>query len=82
MEKKAVRAAYGEALVKLGEKNDRVVVLDADLASATMTGTFKKAFPERFYDCGIAEANMVDMAAYRRGPEPDRPRQLKWKVPC
>ena len=63
MEKKAVRAAYGEALVKLGEKNDRVVVLDADLASATMTGTFKKAFPERFYDCGIAEANMVDMAA-------------------
>ena len=63
MEKKAVRAAYGEALVKLGEKNDRVVVLDAVLASATMTGTFKKAFPERFYDCGIAEANMVDMAA-------------------
>ena len=63
MEKKAVRAAYGEALVKLGEKNDRVVVLDADLASATMTGTFKKAFPERFYDCGIVEANMVDMAA-------------------
>lgn len=63
MEKKAVRAAYGEALVKLGEKNNRVVVLDADLASATMTGTFKKAFPERFYDCGIAEANMVDMAA-------------------
>ncbi len=63
MEKKAVRAAYGEALVRLAEKNDKVVVLDADLAAATMTGTFKKAFPDRFYDCGIAEANMVDMAA-------------------
>ena len=63
MEKKAVRVAYGEALVKLGEENEKVVVLDADLASATMTNAFKKAFPERFYDCGIAEANMVDMAA-------------------
>ena len=63
MEKKAVRVAYGEALVKLGETNDKVVVLDADLAAATMTGGFKKAFPDRFYDCGIAEANMVDMAA-------------------
>jgi len=63
MEKKAVRVAYGEALASLGQKNDKVVVLDADLASATMTGTFKKAFPDRFYDCGIAEANMIDMAA-------------------
>ncbi len=63
MEKKAVRVAYGEALVKLGEKNDKVVVLDADLAAATMTNGFKKAFPDRFVDCGIAEANMVDMAA-------------------
>ena len=63
MEKKAVRVAYGEALVKLAEHNDKVVVLDADLAAATMTGTFKKAFPERFYDCGIAEADMVDIAA-------------------
>ena len=63
MEKKAVRVAYGEALVKLGEENEKVVVLDADLASATMTGTFKKAYPDRFYDCGIAEANMVDLAA-------------------
>ncbi len=62
-EKKAVRVAYGEALARLGEHNDKVVVLDADLAAATMTGTFKKAFPDRFYDCGIAEANMVDMAA-------------------
>lgn len=63
MEKKAIRVAYGEAIVKLGEKNDKVVVLDADLAAATMTNGFKKAYPERFYDCGIAEANMVDMAA-------------------
>ena len=63
MEKKAVRAAYGEALVALGEKNDKVVVLDADLASATMTNGFKKAYPDRFFDCGIAEANMVDMSA-------------------
>ncbi|MBQ9251814.1 MAG: transketolase family protein [Clostridia bacterium] len=63
MEKKAVRVAYGEALCKLGETNDKVVVLDADLAAATMTGGFKKQFPNRFYDCGIAEADMVDMAA-------------------
>ncbi|MGN1021107.1 MAG: transketolase family protein [Aristaeellaceae bacterium] len=63
MEKKAIRVAYGEAIVKLAEKNDRVVVLDADLAAATMTNGFKKAYPDRFYDCGIAEANMVDMAA-------------------
>ncbi len=63
MEKKAVRAAYGEALASLGHTNEKVVVLDADLASATMTGTFKKEFPDRFFDCGIAEANMVDLAA-------------------
>ena len=63
MEKKAVRVAYGEALVKLGQTNDKVVVLDSDLAAATMTNAFKKEFPDRFYDCGIAEANMVDMAA-------------------
>jgi transketolase len=63
MEKKAVRVAYGEALCQLGAVNEKVVVLDADLAAATMTNGFKKEFPERFYDCGIAEANMVDMAA-------------------
>ena len=63
MEKKAIRVAYGEALVKLGETNDKVVVLDADLAAATMTNGFKAAYPDRFFDCGIAEANMVDMAA-------------------
>ena len=63
MEKKAIRVAYGEALVKLGAENEKVVVLDADLAQATMTKDFKAAYPNRFYDCGIAEANMVDMAA-------------------
>ena len=62
MEKKAIRVAYGEAIVKLGAENDKVVVFDADLAAATMTNGFKKAYPDRFIDCGIAEANMVNMA--------------------
>ena len=62
-EKIATRAAYGDALVELGKQNDKVVVLDADLAHATMTVTFPKAFPERHYNAGIAEANMVGMAA-------------------
>ena len=63
MEKKATRVAYGEYMAKLGETNDKLVVLDADLAGATMTQYFKKAHPDRFFDCGIAEANMVDLAA-------------------
>jgi len=63
MSEKATRAAYGEALAELGKVNDKVVVLDADLAHATMTVTFKKEFPERHFNAGIAEANMVDMAA-------------------
>ena len=63
MSEKATRAAYGEALAELGAVNDKVVVLDADLAHATMTMTFQKAFPERHFNAGIAEANMVDMAA-------------------
>ncbi len=63
MEKKATRVAYGEYIAKLGETNDKLVVLDADLAGATMTQYFKKAHPDRFFDCGIAEANMVDLAA-------------------
>ena len=62
-EKKATRVGYGEALVELGKVNDKVVVLDADLSKSTMTTYFSKAFPERFYNCGIAEANMVTMAA-------------------
>lgn len=62
-EMKAIRVAYGEALAKLGELNEKVVVLDADLAHATMTATFGEKFPERFFNAGIAEANMIDMAA-------------------
>ena len=63
MTEKATRAAYGDALVELGAQNDKVVVLDADLAHATMTCGFAKAYPDRFFNAGIAEANMVDMAA-------------------
>lgn len=59
----ATREAYGKALVELGEKNDKVVVLDADLAKATKTEMFKKAFPDRFFDTGIAESNMMGVAA-------------------
>ena len=61
-EKIATREAYGSALAELGDKYD-FVVLDADLAAATKTGTFKKKFPERFFDCGIAEGNMMSVAA-------------------
>ncbi|MBR6873486.1 MAG: transketolase family protein [Ruminococcus sp.] len=61
--KKATRESYGEALAALGEKYDNLYVLDADLAAATKTGIFKKKFPERFFDCGIAEANMMGVAA-------------------
>lgn len=61
--KVATRAGYGAALAELGAIRDDFVVLDADLAAATQTGMFKKAFPERFYDCGIAEQNMVSIAA-------------------
>jgi len=59
----ATRESYGNALAELGKINPNVVVLDADLAGATKTGVFKKAFPERFFDCGIAESNMVGIAA-------------------
>ena len=60
--KKATREAYGSALVELGAKYD-FLVLDADLAAATKTGAFKKAYPDRFFDCGIAEGNMMSVAA-------------------
>lgn len=63
MIKKATRESYGEALAKLGQSNEKVIVFDADLAGATKTGVFKKACPERFFDCGIAEANMMVAAA-------------------
>ena len=62
-EKIATREAYGKALVELGEQNKKVVVLDADLAGATMTKFFKTAHPDRFFDCGIAEANMMNIGA-------------------
>ena len=61
--KKATRESFGEALVMLAKENPDVVVLDADLAAATKTGTFKKAFPDRFIDCGIAECNMIGISA-------------------
>ena len=61
--KKATRESYGEALAALGDKYENLYVLDADLAAATKTGIFKKKFPERFFDCGIAEANMMGVAA-------------------
>ena len=63
IKKIATRESYGNALKELGEEFDNVVVLDADLAGATKTGVFKKAFPDRFFDCGIQEANMVNVAA-------------------
>ena len=63
VKKIATRDSYGNALKALGAEHDNLVVLDADLAGATKTGTFLKAFPERHFDCGIAEANMINVAA-------------------
>ena len=59
----ATRDSYGNALVELGKAHDDLVVLDADLAAATKTGIFKKEFPDRHIDCGIAECNMMGIAA-------------------
>lgn len=63
IKKIATRESYGNALASLAAEKEDFIVLDADLAAATKTGTFKKSFPERFYDCGIAEQNMVSIAA-------------------
>ena len=63
VKKVATRDSYGNALVELGKEHDDLIVLDADLAGATKTGVFKKAFPERHWDVGIAEANMAGIAA-------------------
>ena len=63
MKKVATRDSYGAALAKLGAEYDNLVVLDADLAGATKTSVFQKAFPDRHFDCGIAEGNMICMAA-------------------
>ena len=62
-EKIATRQSYGQTLVELGKEYPQLVVLDADLAASTMTGLFGKAYPDRFFDCGIAEANMMGIAA-------------------
>ena len=63
MEKRATRDAYGEALLALGNQHDDVVVLDADLSQSTKTSLFAQAFPDRFFNAGIAEQNMIGMAA-------------------
>ena len=63
VKKIATRESYGNALKELGAENPNIIVLDADLAGATKTGVFKKAFPDRFFDCGIAESNMMAIAA-------------------
>ena len=63
IKKIATRDSYGKALAELGAQHENLVVLDADLAGATKTAVFQKAFPDRFFDCGIAEANMICMAA-------------------
>lgn len=63
VKKIATRESYGNALAELGAKHENLVVLDADLAGATKTGIFKKAFPQRHFDCGIAEADMICVAA-------------------
>ena len=63
VKKIATRDSYGNALVELGKEKEDLIVLDADLAAATKTGVFKKEFPERHIDCGIAEANMIGVAA-------------------
>ncbi len=63
MEKIATRESYGNALKELAAENEDIIVLDADLAAATKTAIFKKAYPERFFDCGIAEADMMGVAA-------------------
>ena len=63
VKKIATRESYGNALAELGKEHEDVVVLDADLAAATKTGVFKKVFPKRHIDCGIAESNMIGVAA-------------------
>lgn len=63
VKKIATRESYGNALLEIAKEHDDLVVLDADLAAATKTGIFKKGYPERFIDCGIAEANMMGIAA-------------------
>ncbi|MBA7496809.1 1-deoxy-D-xylulose-5-phosphate synthase [subsurface metagenome] len=63
IKKFAIRDAFGEALVELGEKNEKVVVLDADVSCSTRTIKFGERFPHRFFNLGVAEANMMNIAA-------------------
>ena len=63
VQKIATREAYGKALVELGKEHDDLLVFDADLAEATRSGKYGEEYPDRFVDCGIAEANMIGMAA-------------------
>ena len=63
IKKEATRVGYGDGLVEVGKEHDDLIVLDADLAEATKTCIFKKEFPERHIDCGIAESNMMGVAA-------------------
>ena len=63
VKKMATREGYGKALVDLGREHQDIVVLDADLAGSTKTGMFAKAYPDRFFNCGIAEGNMMSVAA-------------------
>ena len=60
---KATRVSFGEALCEMAESRPDIIVLDADLAAATNTSIFRNAYPERFFDCGIAEGNMIGVAA-------------------
>ncbi len=62
IKKQATREAYGQALAEIGAQYDNLIVLDADLSCATKTGTFKKAYPDRFFNCGIAEQNLIGVA--------------------
>ena len=60
----ATRASFGEALKELGDENENIVVLDADLSGATKTNSFAKAYPDRFFDMGIAECNMIGVEKF------------------
>ena len=73
VKKIATRESYGNALVELGAEHDNLIVLDADLAAATKTGVFKKAYPDRHIDCGIAECNMMGIAAGQPQNDPPLP---------
>ena len=73
VKKMATRDGYGKALVELGKEHDDIVVLDADLAGSTKTGMFAKAYPDRHFNCGIAEANMAKEEAKGVRPVEARP---------